>query len=104
VVAQWSEQSAHNRLVGGSNPSRPTFKNMNKQEKQMEKYIKDLCRDADVEYDAEFGSHMDNHELNNLLKRDIQKQLDYMVAEGFCDQVGDKYVYRENPIDLLHFA
>lgn len=77
---------------------------MTKKEKEMEQYIKDLCRDADVEYDAEFGSHMDNHELNNLLKRDIQKQLDYMVAEGFCDQVGDKYVYRENPIDLLHFA
>ncbi len=25
MVAQWLEQSAHNRLVGGSNPSRPTL-------------------------------------------------------------------------------
>ena len=25
LVAQWSEQSAHNRLVGGSNPSGATF-------------------------------------------------------------------------------
>jgi hypothetical protein len=74
---------------------------MNKKEKQMEKYIKDLCRDANVYYDSEFGSHMDDPEFNNLLKRDIQKQLDYMVAEGFCDQVGDTYVYRENPIDIL---
>jgi hypothetical protein len=73
---------------------------MTKKEKQMEQYIMQLCEDADVEYDPIKGSHMDNHELNNLLKRDVQKQLDYMVAEGFCDQVGDKYVYRENPIDL----
>jgi hypothetical protein len=73
---------------------------MTKKEKQMEKYMKDLCRDAGVDYDPEFGSHMDDPELNELLKRDIQKQLDYMVAEGFCDQVGDKYVYRENPVDL----
>jgi hypothetical protein len=43
---------------------------------------------------------MEDPEFNNLLKRDIQKQLDYMVAEGFCDQVGDKYVYKENPVDL----
>ena len=74
---------------------------MTKKEKEMEQYIKNLCRDADVEYDVESGSHMDNHEINNLLKRDIQKPLDYMVAEGFCDQVGDKYVYRETPIDLF---
>ena len=25
VVAQWLERAAHNRLVVGSNPSRPTF-------------------------------------------------------------------------------
>jgi hypothetical protein len=43
---------------------------------------------------------MDDPEVNKLLKRDIQKQLDYMVTEGFCDQIGDKYVYRENPVDL----
>ena len=74
---------------------------MTKQEKQMEKYIKDLCRDANVDYDSEFGSHMEDPEFNNLLKRDIQKQLDYMVAEGFCDRVGDTYLYKENPIDIL---
>jgi len=99
VVAQWLERAAHNRLVVGSNPTRPT-NIMTKKEKQMEKYIKDLCRDADVEYDSEFGSHMDDERLNELLKRDIQNQLDYMVAEGFCEQVGDKYIYRENPVDL----
>lgn len=86
-------------MVGGSNPSRPT-NIMTKKEKQMEKYIKDLCRDADVEYDPTEGSHMDDPELNNLLKRDVQKQLDYMVAEGFCNQVGDTYIYAENPVDL----
>ena len=73
---------------------------MTKKEKQMEQYIKDLCNEADTEYDPEFGSHMDNERLNTLLKRDIQKQLDYMVQEGFCEQVGDKYIYRENPVDL----
>jgi molybdopterin-guanine dinucleotide biosynthesis protein len=73
---------------------------MTKKEKQMEKYIIDLCKEADVDYDPEFGSHMDDKKLNKLLKRDVQKQLDYMVAEGFCDKVGDKYVCRENPVDL----
>ena len=66
----------------------------------MEKYIIDLCKEADVEYDSEFDSHMDDDRLNELLKRDIQKQLDYMVTEGFCDKVGDKYVYRETTDDL----
>lgn len=88
-----------NRILN-SGEKKKTTNNMTKKEKQMEQYLKDLCRDAGVDYDPEFGSHMDDPEFNNLLKRDIQKQLDYMVAEGFCDQVGDKYVYRENPIDL----
>jgi hypothetical protein len=73
---------------------------MTKKEKQMQQYIMQLCEDAGVEYDPIEGSHMDDPELNNLLKRDIQKQLDYMVAEGFCEQIGDKYVYAENPVDL----
>jgi hypothetical protein len=73
---------------------------MTKQEKQMEKYIKDLCGDAGVDYDPEFGSHMDDPKFNKLLKRDVQKQLEYMVAEGFCEKIGDKYVYTENPVDL----
>jgi hypothetical protein len=73
---------------------------MTKKEKEMEQYIIQLCKEADVNYDPDFGSHMEDPEFNNLLKRDIQKQLDYMVAEGFCDQVGDKYVYKENPVDL----
>lgn len=75
---------------------------MTKKEKQMETYIKDLCREADVDYDPEFGTHMEEEKLNDLLRRDIQKQLDYMVQEGFCKQVGDKYIYRENPVDLYH--
>ena len=73
---------------------------MTKKEKEMEKYIKQLCKHADVDYDPEFGSHFDDEKFNELLRQDLQKELDYMVAEGFCEQVGDKYVYRENPIDL----
>lgn len=31
-VAQWSEQSAHNRLVAGSSPARPTIESPSEQE------------------------------------------------------------------------
>lgn len=75
-------------------------KAMTKKEKEMEQYIKELCKNADVYYDPEFGSHMDDEKLNDLLRKDIQKELDYMEAEGFCERVGDKYIYRENPSDL----
>jgi len=58
----------------------------------MEKYIKQLCKDADVFYDSEFGTHWEDERVNDILRQDVQKQLDYMVEEGFCEQVGDKYV------------
>jgi len=100
VVAQWLEQSAHNRLVVGSNPTRPT-NIMTKKEKEMEQYIIKLCKEADVEYDPEFGSHIDDDKFNKLFKRDVQKQLDYMVEEGFCEVLEDgRYLLTENPADL----
>ena len=73
---------------------------MTKKEKEYEKYIKDICKHANIDYDPEFGTHWDDETFNELFKEDIQKQLDYMVAEGHCDKVGDKYIYRENPVDL----
>ena len=61
----------------------------------MENYIKQLCKDADVFYDPEFGSHWEDEKMNNLFRQDIQKELDIMVENGTCKQVGDKYVYND---------
>jgi hypothetical protein len=69
---------------------------MTKEEKQMEKYIKSLCKEANVFYDKEFNSHMDDDAFNKLLRRDVQKELDYMVKEGFCEQKGDTYFCKDS--------
>lgn len=72
---------------------------MTKKEKrekaEMQQYIMHLCKDANVYYDPENDTHLEDPAFNELLARDVQSKLDYLTAEGFCDKVGDKYVYAD---------
>lgn len=63
-------------------------------------YFKALCDHLGIEFDPVNNSHMENEELQKMFREDVQRELDYLVAEGFCEKVGDKYVHKESPKPL----
>ena len=70
MVAQWSEQSAHNRLVVGSNPTRPTY--------FMNKGIQKLI--ADTAYKCV------NHGISFRLEYTNQVNQENLPCSGYFDE------------------